>query len=85
MVSVRVSSAQMMRAFLFAGATAATLNPRASLSRLAQMLRRSLSSRVRKQLADAEPPVCTPHFNCASQMFMTRDFGRPNNAYGMRR
>ena len=41
----------MMRAFLFASATAATLNPRASLSRLAQMLRRSL---LRSALHKAE-------------------------------
>ena len=46
--SLGVSSAQMTHALLFAGGTAATLNLRASLSRVAQMLRRSLSSRVRK-------------------------------------
>ncbi len=40
-----------MRAFLFASATATTLNPRASLSRLAQMLR---WSRLRSTLNKAE-------------------------------
>ena len=41
----------MMRAFLFASAAAATLNPRASLSRLAQILRQSCPRLTRTKLS----------------------------------